>query len=89
SLRQLFKERVAEHSTPECRPLRCLLRQTPWILPVILVQPGSAYLRSSTLGSQADFHLPQDAHQPKTAALQRTAYPKLTSPPGLLIHLQP
>ncbi|MEQ2179938.1 hypothetical protein GOODEAATRI_030437 [Goodea atripinnis] len=66
SLRQLLKERVAEHLTPECRPLRCLLRQTPWVLPVMLVQPGSAYLWSSMLGSQADFHQPQDAQQPKT-----------------------
>ncbi|MEQ2280619.1 hypothetical protein AMECASPLE_021794 [Ameca splendens] len=66
SLRQLFKERVAEYSTPECHPLRCLLRQTPWFLPMILEQPGSAYLQSSTLGSQADFHQPQDAQQPKT-----------------------
>ncbi|MEQ2296891.1 hypothetical protein AMECASPLE_029075 [Ameca splendens] len=97
-LRQLFKERVPKHSMPECRPLRCLLRQIPWVLPVILVQPGSAYLRSSTLGLQADFHLPQDAQQPKnvrsplnclTSKKHIPVYLKLTSPPGLLIYLQP
>ncbi|MEQ2238339.1 hypothetical protein ILYODFUR_032266 [Ilyodon furcidens] len=65
SLRQLFKEWVAEHSTPECRPLWCLLRQAPWVLPVIPEQPDSIYLLSSTFGSQADCHRLLDAQPPK------------------------
>ncbi|MEQ2297280.1 hypothetical protein AMECASPLE_033266 [Ameca splendens] len=74
SLRQLFKEQVADHLTPECRRLWFLLRLTSWDLPVFSVQSGPADLCGSTFSNDS---LTPTCHKCSTclnlSALQRSA----------------